>query len=336
VRRVFIRSQYPYASAGAAVPPLGKRRSSCAEHWERFETILKDCLTRLGYEILEQRESPEVPDIPHDAQLRVYAHKTRRDVRGDLFYKQMHLPELFTIDSAGWGADHSRMQACPSFGDVDVSAAEEFVHTQRRRFLETGRSKHPQPARGSLDSFPDDYIFVPLQTPRDYVQLHHAPITVKDFIHLVARWADASGQDIVFKLHPGLFAGLDDEIVAAAHQCARESGRVFCLDGNVHDLITNSRGVFTINSGVGFESLIHGKPVATFGNCDYKWVTFRATTTNLQQARRFVFGYTEEQRREAWKFIYYYCLHHTLSVGEGEIAQSRARLLEYLSLAVGR
>ena len=38
--------------------------------------------------------------------------------------------------------------------------------------------------------------------------------------------------------------------------------------------------VVTVNSGVGLESILHGKQVVTFGRADYDEVTYNATSKN--------------------------------------------------------
>jgi hypothetical protein len=330
--KVFIRSHYRYPT-GAAIPPTGIRPILSSAHWSKFDNLLKTCLSELGHEVIEQQAAPSVADDFQDAKFRIYAHKTRRDVAGDLFYKQTHLPELFTIDTLGWGADHSGMQSQPDWSSVEPSAAEAFCAALLDKFWATGGSKLPQPSRDVAPSLPDDYIFVPTQTPRDYVQLHHAPVSVLAFVHLIAAWANDARQNVVFKLHPGLYqtSECDREIIDAVNHYAATSDFVFRQDANIHDLIGGARGVFTINSGVGFESLIHGKPVVTFGNCDYKWVTFRAHQHNIDEAGAYVSGYTQAARREAYRFVYYYFFHHAFSIEEAFIEESRRRLLAYLS-----
>ena len=307
------------------------------EQWARFERLLTTCLSELGHEIFEQRQPPTIADDFRGAEFRIYAHKTRRDVEGELFYKQMHLTELFTIDSLGWGADHSQMRVRPHFRGVEPRQAEQFVLSLRSKFLETGASKMAQPRRAESVSLPDDYIFVPIQTPRDYVQVHHAPISVLSFVRFIAAWANESRQNVVFKLHPGLFLTCEDDndIINAVNESVATSSYAFCSQANVHDLIANAKGVFTINSGVGFESLIHGKPVATFGNSDYQWVTFRANPNCLDAAREFVFEYTDELRQEVYKFIYYYLFRHAFNLEAEHLADSRCRLTDYLAAAIG-
>ena len=44
------------------------------------------------------------------------------------------------------------------------------------------------------------------------------------------------------------------------------------MDGSIHDLISKCSAVLVNNSGVGFESLFHLKPVYIFGRSDYQIV----------------------------------------------------------------
>jgi hypothetical protein len=328
--KVFMRSYYPYPT-GESIPPTGIKLNGGAGQWAKFEGLLKNSLS-------EQVEHPSIADDLRNATVTIYAHKTRRDVTGNLFYKQMHLPELFTIDHLGWGADHSKMRQPPDLAGIEAAEAERFVAALRHKFLATGASKLGQPRRDQSISLPDDYIFVPTQTPRDYVQVHHAPISVLSFVQLIAAWADEARQNVVFKLHPGLYhtSEGDREIIETVQRLAATSDHVFYRQANVHDLIVNARGVFAINSGVGFESLIHGKPVVTFGACDYQWVTFRAGRESLNEARAFVVRYSEDLRQEAYRFIYHYFFHHAFPIDDECLAESSRRLTDYLAVRLAK
>src|SRR5262249_27231484 len=147
------------------------RLMSCGRDWVEFQVLLRECLLELGHTVVEQPSSPRVADADEGAEFRIYAHKTRRDVAGDLFYKQMHLCDLFTLDHDGWGADHSEAVGPDFFGRVAPQAARRFCQALREQLLASGLSKHPQPPRcpDALADLPESYIFVPLQRPGDYV-----------------------------------------------------------------------------------------------------------------------------------------------------------------------
>jgi len=109
--------------------------------------------------------------------------------------------------------------------------------------------------------------------------------------------------NVVFKLHPDM----EFPDVAAAVRARAASGRhVFLVDGNIHALIAASEAVVVISSGVGFEALIHGKPVVTLGNPDYRWVTCRAKPDELGSALTEVKGYGPCDRELAYKLVYFY------------------------------
>jgi hypothetical protein len=300
--------------------------------WRVFEGLLMECLAELGCTIVPRPSRPG--GVDPGAGLAIHAHATRRDIDGDLYYKQMHLRNLFTIDTEGWGADHSAMRSGPDFEWVDPDAAAAFCAGLARGFLATGISKDRQPPIGSGDELPDEFIFVPTQLRTDYVNIHHSPISVPDFIRTVAAWGEDRGQSLVIKIHPS--GRNDPEVNDAVDYCRREFGRAVFADANVHELITRSAGVITINSGVGFESLIHGRPVATFGDCDYRWATFNATAATLDEAREHIHGFTPAALRRQQQFIYHYCNHHAYSIDAEHWWRSKARLGEYLEGVMAR
>ncbi|MDB5036152.1 MAG: hypothetical protein JWQ98_3393 [Chlorobi bacterium] len=321
------RMQIERTGAEAAdVARIGAHRE-----WLAFEDLLIDCLRELGHELVLQTYHPDIPEDREGAEFAIYAHVTRRDLEGDLFYKQMHLRELFTIDRLGWGADHSASGRMPDLSHIDSVAARDFCLELRESFIATGRSKHPQPPVASGTRYPEGYVFVPVQRPNDYVSVHHSGIGVPDFIRMISAWGNSVGRNIVFKLHPD--NRFDPEVIAVARECASQYERVHLMDGNIHDLVANAAGIFTINSGVGFESLIHGRPVATFGNCDYRWATFNATPGTIDAALKYLLDFSDADRDHQWRFIYHYWHHHGYSIAPGYLDQSRGRLLKYLEEA---
>jgi hypothetical protein len=312
-----------------------KKSVAAADRWQRIEDVLRDCLLELGHEVVEQ-EWDDSPDDPQGAELRLYPHATRREKPdGSFFFKEMHLPGLFTVDSYGWGVEHSRMGSRPDLAAVDAAEAEASVRALREAFLASGLSRLPQPEPdGDPPTPPDmDYILVPLQRPTDYVIKTHSPIPLLDFIHAVSDWAERRGRRIALKLHPSNVL-LDPEIVEAARRRARPGGPVSLVAGNIHRLIAAARGVFVVNSSTGFESLLHGKAVATFGRCDYQWATFPARVSDLDAAAEYVDGYSDAQRREAFRFVHFYHQHHAYDVSDPFLAGSKRRLKVYLRQAV--
>ena len=298
------------------------------DRWRGFEAIMKECLRELGHQIIELDLDPSLPPDPEEAGFRIYAHKTRRAVpHGNLFYKEMHARGLFTLDGEGWGADHSRLRTPPDLSAVSTAEAETFCCTMRAEFLASGRSKFDQPAINAISPNLKPYLFAPLQMPEDDVILHQSPITVTEYVAELSRWADQCGRNVVFKLHPGQ---MPSEVVEEVRKNVAACSHVFLLNENVHSLISASHGVIVINSGVGFESLIHGKPVITLGNCDYQWVTFRATVSDLDAAWDFASSFSKQQCLQGFRFIHYYYHDHAYPTSEERTVRVKTRLMEYL------
>lgn len=87
------------------------------------------------------------------------------------------------------------------------------------------------------------------------------------------------------------------------------------VEGSIHDLIENAAGVVTVNSGVGFESLLHEKPVITFGKTDYHWVTttFKKpeSVTNVPNV---IESHNMQNKEKIREFVVYFLDHFLVNV----------------------
>lgn len=124
---------------------------------------------------------------------------------------------------------------------------------------------------------------------------------------MIADWAEKKKRNIVFKVHP---ADPTPEVSEAVDARIEDSLCLFRRSGNIHALIQSSLGVAVINSGTGFESLIHGKPVAAYGDCDYKWTSFAMTAGNLDEVDEYFLNYSKEQKMNSYRFLYHYICRH--------------------------
>lgn len=120
---------------------------------------------------------------------------------------------------------------------------------------------------------PPRYIFAPFQVGLDSQLLLHSPWIrgMHHFFDVLTRAAEAapvSGRPpvLVFKEHPSCPARYPDLAARAAGP-----GRVHFANGNATDgLIRGAAGVVTVNSSVGTESLLLGKPVLALGEAVYE------------------------------------------------------------------
>jgi hypothetical protein len=299
-----------------------------------METLLRDSLLDLGHEVVEQPWDPVTAgDERGDAGFTILPHASRRErPDADLFVKEMHLPGLFTVDAEGWGVEHSAIRRGIDFESVDASRAIERVHKLRAHITTANLSRLSQPPAG--DAPPPGYILLPLQVPNDSVVVNHSQVSVIALLDAVSAWAETRRQRVAVKIHPSAFDHLD--VVGAVGQRTRKSRYVFEVRGNIHSLIAASRGVFVINSSSGFEALVHGKPVATFGDCDYRPVTFAATLSTIDDAAAWCDAYGAGHQARAAQFVDWYRSRHAYPTGDDEIVATRQRLRTYLDAVVPR
>lgn len=317
-------------SKSGTLLPEGQYRGT--PEWMKFQEILINCLENLSHKTYCQPENINFDDWRYDPRdlegtpyfdKKIYVHQTKREKpEGNLFWMQMHFRELFTIDTNGWGADHSGNNLFNP-NEISQEEATNFCEEKSRNLLASGQSKCEQPERTS--ETPRGFILVPVQIPRDYTIKHHSPITVRYFIESVQSWAIETETQVCFKMHP--FNKVDKDLEAIIDEAAASSTFVTKVEGNINTLINRSSGVMVINSGTGFESLVHGKPVVTFGNCDYKPVTFNGDIIRINEARHFIINYKEEWKQLGYKFIYWYFKYHAYDVNDESTPN---RLKEYL------
>jgi len=335
--KLFFRTFNDHINSKTGVElPAGRTRGT--PDWKTFEGLLLTAARELGHEVVTQEEQPLVADeVPDNADRRFYVHKCRRDIpSGDYFWMQMHLRELFTLDSEGWGWDHSAFRTrngepppCAAFARLDAAAAREECEILSAQYGSTGVSKHEQP--GTTSPTPDRFLLVPLQVPCDYTIQHHSPLSVYDFTKAVLEWSTRTQTHVGIKPHP--MNGGDRDLKDLISAAEAESPWVHRLQGNIHELIQRAEGLLVINSGTGFEGLIHGKPVCTFGRCDYGLATFPGQIENLDSALAYICSYGQAQRERGYQFVSWYRNHHAFNVNEP--GRTKHRLKTFLERSLG-
>ena len=321
--RIFLRTFNNKINSKTGSPlPTGQYRGTL--EWLEFQDMLIDCLKALGHDVLWYPENggPYAQIYPI-ADKKMVVHQTKKEEPDyDFFWMQIHARDLFTLDQNGWGADHSGLRECVSQLE-DVADSTKFCKELSDKLHSSGQSKIEQPQ--VTDATPEKFILVPVQIPRDYTIKNHSPITVKYFIESIVNWASENEYHVCFKMHPKNRGDID--LHEAVDYGVNQSRYVHKVEGNIHELIKRSVGLFVINSGTGFEALIHGKPVCTFGNCDYNRVTFNADIRRLDEARNFLYGFKEEQKAVIYQFIHWYYFRHAYCLSS---PNTKERLKSYL------
>ena len=123
--------------------------------------------------------------------------------------------------------------------------------------------------------------------PHDETIQYHSDVSVEDSLEALCFLLLVDSYSIVIKSHPANLSAMKslrricDQYKIFAQPFIR---KIIWIDSHsIHDLIKRSKAIFTVNSGVGLEALLHQKPVYTFGNADYASVSTKITFGGSKQ-----------------------------------------------------
>ncbi len=237
-----------------------------------FSEIVSTCRENgIPFEVRGRLANHGTPEVEAGRRY-VSHHSLGPDGRG-LHIKATDRPGCFSFDTRGYSG-WSDFAATPleelGLDELDPEVVEKFFDGERR-IISGNVSKYSQPAQGKNDAaLPDEYVFVGLQKPGDAVQ-QLAKIQMLDMLSEVARTCKSRGTSVVVKRHPKCTSSA----VARELEAGVAAGLFQVSDASIHDLIAGSCAVCVVNSSVGAEALLHGKPVYVFGASEYHHVCHR-------------------------------------------------------------
>ncbi|MFQ5784512.1 MAG: hypothetical protein ACE5H8_06780 [Alphaproteobacteria bacterium] len=276
-------------------------------------------LWQMTTEFVDRLEA-DVVFIPHKQRFH-FGHLRCRTY----FYMQVIFPWLFTVDPLGWSAGSSAYPCDHRAGDSESGTFERYIE----RIVGQNESKYEQRARinrrelvarGEIPDGP--YIFFACQRPTDQAVRFYSPYEAIDVAAGVARWAKKRGFSVVFKAHPTNIAR------ARPLHDATSGYDVYWSMASVHDLIAHSDAVYVINSGVGFEAMLHNKPVVTFGQVEYDAVSIHGDIAALDRTWQAVQGSDPAQRLAAYRrFVDWYCRLYCVDLSDPQTGNARLAAL---------
>ncbi|WP_250481592.1 hypothetical protein [Caballeronia sp. NCTM5] len=180
--------------------------------------------------------------------------------------KEGPLPYYFSFDRrgySGWSEIAHSGDMYAQAQQMDLEEARRIVRKAREESVGRNVSKYPQPSI-SVSNLPSGFVFFPLQITSDTV-LKLSRLDYFDVLDAAVRTAQERRQALVIKRHPLC----TDEKMESALEKLRDAPFVTITEASVHQCLAGARSVLCCNSGVGFEALLHGKPVFSFGESDY-------------------------------------------------------------------
>lgn len=289
-------------------------------HWKEFAILLANTLEAEGirmevkelpaWEITSERvnaTSGDLAFLPHLSRFQI-----KRLAIPSYFYMQEYLPWLFSVDVNGWGAASSVYPVSNDWSSFD--AGNSFAHY--KDMLQQGRlgTKFSQAVRKEGSELGEGFdIFFPLQIPTDQVIRFHSDVSLPDALEAVCDFARAENLRLVLKPHPA-----NRKSTMPFKQLA-DNVNVFWSEDNFHDIILLSRSVFTINSSVGFEAMLHEKPIVTFGRTPYDTVTIKTTPNTISQAWEKCRMWSADDANAYRAFVSWYCEHYAVDLSRTEL-----------------
>lgn len=204
------------------------------------------------------------------------------------FYMQTVFPWLFTVDPLGWAGGAQYIASFDENADCDPTA----YHKMQEYIRKGSKFQHLQSKTtdwGNIDK--GYYIIVPLQLPHDETIKYHSDFGVEEFVTRICEWVVEcdDAPEIVFKGHPVNLGAMQPlkEIIkkfkANGDQRVKDS-ITYIEQGNFHELVEHSIGMFVLNGGSGQEAMLMEKPVVCFGRCDYALAVIQGDIKDVDQA----------------------------------------------------
>ena len=145
---------------------------------------------------------------------------------------------------------------------IPVAEARAFADRLRHRLVRARQSRYEQAE--VVVKIPQNCIAVFLQAEAHRGVGETCHLTLREMVKaLIAR---DDRRPIVIKPHPRDFSEATHRFL---RQLARKDARVMVTPANIHDILSVASVVVTINSAVGIEAMLHGRPVVLCGKADF-------------------------------------------------------------------
>jgi hypothetical protein len=215
--------------------------------------------------------------------------------------KISYLPDFFYFDKTGYSGWSEIANDKFPFEDLSLDSTVSEFSKLIQKYVKGNISKYKQKARMQNINFSRPFIFFPTQVENDAVtKLSYIP--VYDLIRFCSEIIPRLGYDLVIKRHPCCNSERIGNLLKSV-----QNDHIHIVEYSIHDIIEQSLAVVVINSGVGIESLLHLKPVISFGHSDYHWVTYMMKQPDdLYKIPDIISKFGEEKKGNIMKFIVYF------------------------------
>ena len=269
----------------SVIPATRSRISDLRLHWLKFVKTLAKVYSDQNHKVTVI-EAPlfnitveKVRQNSYEADLIYIPHKMQENWLLDSrvrYYMQMVIPHIFSIDSKGWCASTS-FYPIPLSQDIDADLVERLKLRKIRNESKFQQNTKPDISLANNTGF----LFFPCQLPHDETIRYHSDVSVLQALESLLVYVRYRSEtlSLVVKGHPANPESMKPlkETFDRYAKDASSDRLIWADSGNIHKYLERSSAVFTVNSGVGFEALLHSKQVYNFGYCDYQNASTKIT-----------------------------------------------------------
>lgn len=235
-----------------------------------IEEVCKEL--NINYEVRTDITPNKIINCGKDIFLGHHTHGRKKNV---WHIKKGYVPGYMYFDKAGYSG---WSEGIKNYNPRKKYIKGETLNTIKKcaEYIKSNSSKIKQPDDARIPENP--YVLVLGQRPHDTV-------SALSYIDTV----------LLSKLVNDAFKNTNIQVYTKPHPMSTNTrfyGKI--VEGSMHKLIEYSRAVYTVNSGSGFESLFHGKPVFTSGKCDYSPATI--VVKNFQDIKDTRYRYTDTNK----------------------------------------
>ncbi|GEM_PF-1835088 len=274
----------------------------------QFDIKMKNVSTSILENLLSVFQNKQYSKAKYDY---IFRYHTKIKDPKTINIKISYLPDYFYMDETGYSGWAKIANERPNFQKMKINKAEKFHEGLCKKYVEQNVSKYHQEDRNQNFSKYEPYVFIPTQVVDDEVA-DLAYVNIIDLLKEIPYKIQRQGFNVLIKRHPKCKSDKIKDILSSLDD---EEG-INVVKGSIHDIISSSSAVAVVNSGVGFEALLHLKPVINFGHCDYHWVTrtIKDKTANFEVNR--VIENTDTT--DIKKFLYFYLKEYLVDINSDE------------------
>ncbi|MDI9221129.1 capsular biosynthesis protein [Pantoea sp. EA-12] len=151
------------------------------------------------------------------------------------------------------------------------------------------------------------YVFLALQVTTDIVA-SLAYIDGYSLLEMLAEYYKDKDEKLVVKRHPYCKSASMERLI---NKLSFE-GLIIVSENSVHNLINKANLIFTVNSGVGLEAILHNKRVINTGRSDYDCCTYGQATNFIELISLIESDNYKIENEKRDIFLDYYLNHYAL------------------------